>query len=286
MQKLCFATCQEYPDIYDDDKAFADLIANHIGEINLHAHPWDDQHVHWDIYDAVIIRSCWGYHTEPKAFDQWLTHLKEKNVKTINDTELVRWNLHKSYLQDIANWGIATLPTIFTKPTEYQAEQLNTAFSELETDKIIVKPCVSAGSENTILLHQADDLTAAHQLCRERDMMIQAYSPDLVETGEISLFYFGNSYSHAVVKTPKSGDFRSQPGFGSTVEAFEPADHIKETAEKLLSKTTPTYARIDGVDINGVFHIIEFEVIEPDLFMKYAKADSPALAAKAILSAL
>ena len=35
-------------------------------------------------------------------------------------------------------------------------------------------------------------------------------STSVLEEGEYSLFYFGGDYSHAILKTPKAGDFRVQ----------------------------------------------------------------------------
>src|SRR5690606_1036914 len=61
--------------------------------------------------DAVVIRSCWDYHLREPAFRAWLARLESAGVLVINAPDLVRWNLHKSYLADLQSQGIGAVPT-------------------------------------------------------------------------------------------------------------------------------------------------------------------------------
>ena len=49
--------------------------------------------------------------------------------------------------------------------------------------------------------------------------MVQKFMDSIVTEGEWSLIFFGGEFSHAVLKTPSSGDFRVQNDFGGTALA-------------------------------------------------------------------
>ena len=85
---------------------------------------------------------------------------------------------------------------------------------------------------------------------------------------EFSLFYFGENYSHTILKTPKAIDFRVQEEHGGIITAVTPSAKLLQTAEQVLSfvNPRPLYARIDFVnDENDDFCLMELELIEPAL---------------------
>jgi hypothetical protein len=90
--------------------------------------------------------------------------------------------------------------------------------------------------------------------------------------GEWSLLYFAGVYSHAVLKRPAPGDFRSQDDFGGTVEPREPPPGLAAQAMAVLAllDTPWLYARVDGLLVEGVFTLMELELIEPSLFLNAA----------------
>ena len=101
------------------------------------------------------------------------------------------------------------------------------------------------------------------------DFLIQQFMPEVQETGEISMIFFNNKYSHAVLKQPKSGEFRVQAEYGGGAVTFQPDRKIIETAEQILSHfgNQILYARVDGIVASGEFVLMELELIEPELFL-------------------
>ncbi len=103
-------------------------------------------------------------------------------------------------------------------------------------------------------------------------VMVQKFMRGITE-GEWSVIFFAGTFSHAVLKKPKAGDFRVQTDFGGSSNLADPPPHILESASRALRAVDPTiYARVDGVVDAGRFLLMELELIEPALFL----ADHPA----------
>jgi hypothetical protein len=119
-------------------------------------------------------------------------------------------------------------------------------------------------------------------------MILQPLVEEIAKTGEFSLMLFGGEYSHAVVKRPKSGDFRVQEYLGGvTLPCETPPAGAVELAQSALAAAPAeaAYARVDVVpDDEGVLRIMELELIEPSLFLEHAP-DAGRAFAQAILSA-
>jgi len=57
---------------------------------------------------------------------------------------------------------------------------------------------------------------------------------------------------------------------GRTEAAEPPTDHISRAEAVVRSiDPLPLYARIDGVEVDGVFALMEAELIEPELFLQH-----------------
>jgi glutathione synthase/RimK-type ligase-like ATP-grasp enzyme len=103
--------------------------------------------------------------------------------------------------------------------------------------------------------------------------LIQPYLPAIESEGELSLFYLGGRYSHAVRKVPRSGDFRVQPEYQGVITAVEPAADEREAAEAILAAVEDRllYARVDLVrGLEGRPVLMELELVEPDLYLGHA----------------
>ena len=89
--------------------------------------------------------------------------------------------------------------------------------------------------------------------------------------GEYSLFFFGGEYSHAILKKPKPGDFRTQEEHGADILSIEAPAALVETARHVLGVVSPqpVYVRADFVrGAGGRFLLMELELIEPALYFR------------------
>jgi len=234
-------------------------------------------------YDLVLPLVAWGYHHQ---YDRWLAvldRIEEARVPIINPPALLRWNGDKAYLTDLAERGVPTVPTMAVEAC--CDEDLGEARRLFGSDQLVIKPPISASASGTHRLGSNDSLPPQH---RGRPMIIQPLIEEIARTGEFSLMLFGGEFSHAVVKRPRSGDFRVQEEHGGvTLPSTAPQGAVDLAKQALAAAPArATYARVDIVpDDNGVLRIMELELIEPALFLDYASDAGPAFAG-AILSAV
>lgn len=237
-------------------------------------------------FDLVTPLLAWGY---PRDTDAWFTlldRMEAQSVSVSNPVSVVRWNSDKGYLAELDAAGIATVATRMSDALDKAA--LDDARSVFGCDMLVVKPPISGGADGTFRLGKKDGLPAS---VTSKRMMIQPYLPSIAAEGEYSLFYFGGVFSHSIIKRPAAGDFRVQEQFGGVEEAVDAPGTAKELSEAALAATaaitrtgTLPYARVDMLrDGDGQFRLMELELIEPSLFLRFAP-DSGAGFAKALLS--
>ena len=198
---------------------------------------WDDAQVNWSQFDALIIKSPWDYFDKIDAFYTWLNALEEKGCKVLNPVKTIRWNADKIYFKDLEAQGIKVVPTVWLEQgSSFDAE---TAFAELKTEKIIVKPRVSGGAKNTFALTPEEALAKTeeiNQLLQQEPFLAQPFLEEIKTDGEWSFIFFNGKYSHTVLKTAKPGDFRVQHFFGGTVHTPAPPTGLLATAQQVVDK--------------------------------------------------
>ena len=232
--------------------------------------PWEFKEVEWDEFDAVIIRSTWNYQQKYELFFKTLSKIDNSNAKLYNPLSVVEWNLNKRYLKDLKNKGIDIIPTIFFESFDFQG--IKKAFFSFETNKLIIKPSVSANSDNTYVLELSsidNDRALLSNTFNSREYLIQPFIKSIKTEGEYSLMFFGDVLSHAILKRPKAGDFRVQEEHGGKLESINlPERALVDFGLKVI-KNLPMpclYSRIDVVRDNNQFLLMEVELIEPSLY--------------------
>jgi glutathione synthase/RimK-type ligase-like ATP-grasp enzyme len=238
-------------------------------------------------FDLILPLIAWGYQRDCPAWFALLDQMAAENLPVANPAAVLRWNTDKAYLVELAEAGIATVPTLIRESLSDAA--LANARAILESPRLVVKPSISGGADGTYLIGPSDPLPAE---AVGKRMLIQPYLPAISEDGEYSLFYFCGHYSHAISKHPAEGDFRVQEQFGGIERGIDAPADAKALAKAALAATETlhqcdpmTYARVDMVrDGEGVFRLMELELIEPSLFLGFAK-DKGAMFAKAVSTA-
>jgi len=270
-------TCGAVPELTpDDQRLVTELARRGLAAVTL---LWDDRTVAWERFDALVLRSCWDYHLRLKGFVEWLGRIEDSGARLWNPAPLVRRNLHKSYLRILSEAGVPIPPTIWlergTHPT------LSELLIERAWSEAVIKPAVSASAHRTWHAHLGDTprlQSRLDEVLAECDVLVQRFEPAIRERGEWSLVFFGGRFSHAVIKRPRSDDFRVQEEHGGSAEpAVAPPDLIRQGRRVLDEIEGPwLYARVDGIERDGVFTLLELELIEPVLFL----AQDPRAAAR------
>lgn len=242
--RIAIATCNKEPHLATSDKPLISLFA--ASGINAIPAVWNDPSINWQNFDAVLIRSVWDYHLHPAKFTQWLNMLQSLGICTLNPAHIVLQNMHKFYLQKLQQQGVAIIPTLFIP---YQSFSLQ-AVQLQGWQKAVIKPAVSASAYLTQIFTAVDIPVIEQQLQPYQiDWLVQPFIKEIQSQGEISLLFFNRSFSHAVIKTPAHGDFRVQKEYGGSTYAFNPPQHIINSALNTLKliKGELLYARVDGV---------------------------------------
>jgi glutathione synthase/RimK-type ligase-like ATP-grasp enzyme len=284
MHRCAFLTLDDPADyVIDDELVDAPL---HALGWTVEAVPWRTPGAAWHRFDAIVIRSPWDYQDDPDAFLDVLEQIERSGAPLFNPLDLVRWNLRKTYLRDLAARGIPVVPTIWRD--RLSAGDLVSLFAEIGTDEAVVKPVVSANADGAFRLtrqsaaHRALEIEAYYA---DRPLMAQPFVQAVTDEGEFSLFYFNGEYSHAVLKTPKADDFRVQEEHGGLIQPIDPGHVLRMLGEDVLDAlgSRPLYARVDFVRQNRreAFWLMELELIEPALYFRM-DPDAPARFARAL----
>lgn len=231
---------------------------------------WRKARLDWKQYAAVIIRTTWDYQKDLPAFLLTLKRI-ESETRLANSVAVAEWNADKTYLRELEKNGAKIVPTIWDNGSIANA-QIALWRERLQTDEIVIKPTVSANADDTFRLQGLSaPVPELNEVFRNRSFLVQPFMSGIVEEGEFSLFYLNGEYSHAILKTPATGDFRVQEEHGGLIQAVQPTAKLLAAGQSVMQliHPTPLYARADFVrDEANDFLLMELELIEPSLYLR------------------
>jgi glutathione synthase/RimK-type ligase-like ATP-grasp enzyme len=275
--RIALVTCDRFPSLYGDEQALpaAFSAAGHDAVVAV----WSDARVDWRRFDRVVIRNTWDYFERIDEFTGWLDRLDGAGVRLCNPLPLLRWNLDKRYLVELAARGVRVVPTELVE--RGARVDLPALIARCGFGDAIVKPTVSGGSYRTHRFAAAD--ARAHQAALDEIVaasaaMVQPFVPEIASEGEWSLLFFAGELSHTVLKCPAAGDFRVQVQYGGSYEAATPPPSLVDDARAAVAAlpVAPDYVRIDGVRRDDRLVLMEVEAIEPYLFLPFAPPEAVA----------
>lgn len=288
MSRIAFVTSEALSNLTEDDRLAAEALARNGASVTPLV--WSNGIVR-DRFDAVVIRSPWDYTQHADAFAAWLE--KHRNAPLYNSFEALRWNMDKRYLLDLAASGADVIPTLVYD--RGASVDLGAILRDREWTTAVVKPLISAAGNRTFTVTAETQATAQarlDELLRQDAVLIQPFAEGIREEGEWSVIYIGGEYSHCVLKQAAPDDFRVQTKWGGTVSGAEPTTEVLATADRVMAAANGLlvdpdllYARVDLVRYNGVYAVMELELIEPELFFRFAP-ESAGSFAEALLSRL
>jgi glutathione synthase/RimK-type ligase-like ATP-grasp enzyme len=285
MRRCAFLTLKDPTGyVIDDELAYGPLAA--LGW-RVDTIPWQRTNIEWHTYDAVVIRSTWDYVTDPDSFLDVLGEIERSGTPLFNGLNLVRWNIRKTYLRDLATRGVPVVPTIWRD--RLQPNELPDLIEAVGAPEVVIKPVIGANASGAFRLDaqtarsRADELSAYYA---DRALMVQPFLSAIVTEGEFSLFYFNGTLSHTILKLPKGVDFRVQEEHGGIIRTVETEDALREAGDAALRAigAVPLYARADFVRANRSLNtqpttltytthwLMELELIEPSLYLRMDKA--------------
>jgi len=267
---ILFVTCDRWPQISQSDALVATALAA-LGH-RVEPAPWQGDFARFQAADLVVLRSHWDYHYDMIGFMTWLDRLAVAALPVYNPVDLVRWNLHKSYLLDLQAQGFLIPVSCVLRVGESPV----TIYQQQGWSNAVIKPLAGASGhlvERVAYPDLTDWATRVRSQTPDRAWLIQEFIPEIQEQGELSLVFIDGEFSHAIAKRPQPGEFRINSQYQSQVNRVEPEQQVIDQAHTLVNSlpVRPLYARVDGVvTATGVFCLIELELNEPALGYQYA----------------
>ncbi len=269
--ELAIVTGRHAPRLSEDGQA----VANALADRGVETDPvmWDDPSIRWGAYDGVLMRSCWEYPEDRARFRTLLDELAGIDVPVCNPLRVLRWNLHKSYLLDLADAGVRIPPTVAIE--QGTDTSLSAVLRERGWTDAVVKPAVGAMSADVRRVSAAESAESNGSaswfadLVADHDVIVQAFVPEITD-GERSIVRFGGSYSHAWNSLPTE----DVTEFDGVDAEYDPSAAIREQAADVLRSAREVlgvepgevpYARIDYVERGSELVLMELELIEPYL---------------------
>ena len=286
VRRVALVSCDEARDIdYDMQSVRQALIDVGVDAVVV---SWDDATVDWSSFDRAILRSTWDYHRRLEEFLVWARATNEV-TRLCNSLAVIEWNTDKHYLAELHHAGFATVPTTFI---EVGGDARSEIERVLSFGDAVVKPCVSAGSNDTERHTTAESALAqiADLHARGRAVMVQPYMAQVDADDETGLVYMNGVFSHAFAKGPLLAAEKNMEGGLYAEERIEA--RLADDAQRALGDAsiawvsrrfgTPLYARVDLLpSVDGPM-IIELEMTEPSLYVALGDG-APERFARAVL---
>lgn len=277
-QSIAFLSTNDLEDYFVWDNLLIQPFFEH--GVHVDVISWHANDIDWSKYDAVIVRSTWDYQEHADAFVDKLIEISKHDTVLINPLSLMQWNISKRYLQTLQTQGITIIPSVFFDSVSIS--DIYAQFAHFDTQEIIIKPLISANSDNTFRLDHIGLMTQAGPLSNifsSTPCVIQPFLDSVINEGEYSLFYFNGEYSHTIKKVPKSGDFRVQEEHGGELMTVTPDELQLSAAAKVLAALPEKslYARVDLIrnpraQKDDIWQLMEVELIEPSLYFNMDEA--------------
>ncbi len=274
--KVVLVSCAALPEGDGDEAALIDVLRR--DGVDVEWRPWGEA----VDADLVVLRATWDYTERLDEFLAWC----ESVPALANPLPVVRWNTDKAYLVELAERGLAVVPTAVVQPGETP---------DFPAGEFVVKPAIGAGSRGA---GRFTDHAEAHAHLEALGVkaLVQPYQSSVDANGETALVFFAGEYSHSFHKGPMLAQGLAESASGLYVEeklrCIEPtgaqrelADRVLDVAADLLSfpRKDFLYARVDVVEgENGEPLLLELELTEPSLGFKFASEDAASRLSAAI----
>ena len=231
---------------------------------------------------SIRRRSCavdtWDYHRMPTMFLSWLRALEDSGRLTLEFTSSRARQCSsgpRSTCMQLDATGAIAIPR-----TGGSIMSMRASLDGVLEEEALVSRRPQAANRRHRLRHIHDrdlarrcPMTAISRPARVSGALLQEVIPGVVDNGgDVDPVYAGGTFSHAVLKLAKDGEFRVQQDFGGRRRARRAftwnargffADHVmtRSGARRLFF-----YARVDIVESSRGPLLMELRLIEPELY--------------------
>ena len=281
--RIAFITSSHFRDLYEDDRlAAAELISR--GHSVAPVIWTETNQAALDAYDVLVMRTPWDWFHHRARFRAFLEGLVEVKARVVNEPSQLLAFADKSYLPVLQKLGVPVVPSELL--TALELVRVPELLAKHGWEEAVLKPAFTANAVGARRFAAVDARKVLGELENAEEAapwLLQPFVPSIVE-GELSFIFFGGVFSHAVRKRPRADEWRVQHEYGG-----ESAPHVASAAEiaeatEILRRSAPgvVYGRVDAVEWKGKLHLMELELVEPELFFRHS-AEAPRLFADALI---
>jgi glutathione synthase/RimK-type ligase-like ATP-grasp enzyme len=239
---------------------------------------WDDPRSDWSDFDVVFVRSPTGYIERHAEFLGWADRAASA-TDLWNPVELLRWNVHREYLLDLAARGVQVLPTMLVRAEDETT--LADVCRGTGWDRAVLKPATAAGGLGVAVaaVDQATGDAALRARQRFGDVVVQPYVPSIHTEGELRLALVRGEAVAAARRAPSEEDFGVQAHKMAAAAEVEPPPEAVDVALAALAALgrRTMHARADLLHVDGAWRLAELELVEPDRMLRDVPSSLDAL---------
>lgn len=262
---LIIATCEEWA------KGNADLqglrLAFNEHGINCQLQPWQSILQNPILPTHILPLAVWDYSDNTSLYQSFLVDAVTKGIQLTNTADLQRWNMHKSYLAELAGHGLPVIPSIYLPVDKFAS--WGDVIKRCHWQNPVLKPLIGQSGKGVRRLDKQQPTLDAYP----HGAIIQPFVSSITRHGELCLIYIDGQFCHAIRRTPAG--WRANSAHGVEISVIEPKQNCIKLAEQVLEvlPQQPLYARIDLLlDDKGDYIINEVELIEPALYLSKHKS--------------
>lgn len=282
---IAFLTATRFADLYEDDRLAADELRRR--EHTVSPLIWNSCTLEQlNAFDLVVMRTPWDWFDHRAQFRAFLEKLVSVKSRVVNAPAQLLEFADKTYLPRLQAAGVAVVPTEQLATSELH--RVPEVLAARGWKRAVLKPAFTANAVGARLFDATDASRVLKEIGTPSDdepWLLQPFIPSISE-GELSFIFFGGVFSHAVRKLPKANEWRVQDSYGGVSAPHVPSAQEIDQATALLRRSAPgtSYGRVDAVNIDGKLHLMELELVEPELFFRH-EPRAPARFADVLLSA-
>ena len=233
----------------------------------------------WDIndFDLIHVLAMGQFKGREKEVNSFFYHLNNlKNLIIINRPSVMIKNLDKSYLLNLQEKGIPTIPTLDISKKSSKKEILQNLKEKFcrDIEDVVLKPKYFGERSNSVVrLSNLNEksLEKYYEKNNNWGVLAQEFISTIIKDNEKSLIYVETNFSHAVMRYKERNGWL--PSVGENARKPKSINTTKDElrlCERVLETQYPDHNPITRFDLIGSRNfpmISEVEEINPSLYL-------------------
>jgi len=239
---------------------------------------WQDKDIDYTKYNALIIRSIWGYQDYIEEFIEWIQDKKLSNIKIFNNNDILLSNLNKyEQFKLLDENNIPHIETTFISKDDVNENKLKFLYNKYKN--IVIKPIISGSGNNTYIVSNKinknnielkDIKKKFRSVLNEVNnyIMVQPFVKE-INDGELSIVVINGKISHAALRYTNIFNNKNLIEIVNVSNLEKEVIDIVNKCINIKEYKDALFMRVDLVKVNNNYKLMELELVEPQLFYDF-----------------